>query len=191
MTTRTAELLLHPVRLRIVQAFLGQRQLTTADLRVLLTDVPPATLYRQVGALVAAGVLEVITERKVRGAVERTFQLRAERAAVAERELASMSVEEHRAAFTAFVAGLLADFDRYLAAGDPDLVRDLVGYRMAGFFATDDELHRVIATVQAAVHPYVDAGPGHGRTRRLLATVLLPAPENEPAGTGGASREQE
>ncbi len=185
MTTKTVEVLLHPVRLRIVQAFLGQRQLTTADLRVVLPDVPPATLYRQVGALVAAEVLEVTTERKVRGTVERTFRLRAERAAVAEHELASMSVDEHRAAFTAFVAGLLADFDRYLAAGEPDLVHDLVGYRMAGFFATDDELRRVIAAVQAAVRPHVDAGPGLGRTRRLLATVLLPAPENDAAGTFG------
>ena len=185
MTTTTADLLLHPVRLRIVQAFLGQRRLTTADLRVVLPDVPPATLYRQVGALVDAGVLEVTAERKVRGAVERTFRLRAERAAVAEEELASMSAEEHRGAFTAFVAGLLADFDRYLATGDPDLARDLVGYRMAGFFATDDELLRVVAAVQAAVRPYLDAGPGPGRTRRILATVLLPAPETDPAGTFG------
>ncbi len=178
MTTTSAELLLHPVRLRVVQTFLGERQLTTADLRAQLTDVPPATLYRQVGTLVEAGVLEVTAQRKVRGTVERTFRLRAERASVPEAELASMSPDDHRAAFLAFVAALLADFDRYLAAGTPDLVRDLVGYRQAGFHATDAELLEVIGTIQAALRPYLQAGPGSGRSRRLLSTSLLPAPEH-------------
>ena len=176
MTTSSAELLLHPVRMRIVQAFLGERQLTISHLHAQLADVPPATLYRQVGTLVEAGVLEVTAQRKVRGTVERTFRLRAERASVAESELASMSPDDHRAAFLAFVATLLADFDRYLDAGTPDLVRDLVGYRQAGFYATDVELLEVIAAIQGAVRPYLDADPEPGRSRRLLSTILLPAP---------------
>ncbi|MDI6101863.1 helix-turn-helix domain-containing protein [Actinoplanes sp. NEAU-A12] len=177
MTANSAELLLHPVRLRIVQAFLGDRRLTTADLRIELSDVPPATLYRHVGALVDGGVLTVTAQRKVRGTVERTFRLHVDRATVSEAELVAMSPQDHRAAFTAFVAALLADFDRYLDGGAPDLARDLVGYRQAGFYATDEELLGVIAAVQAAVRPYLAAGPAPGRTRRLLSTVLLPAPE--------------
>jgi DNA-binding HxlR family transcriptional regulator len=178
--TDSPGLLLHPVRLRIVQAFLGDRRLTTAQLRTALPDVSPATLYRQVGALVDAGVLEVTAQRKVRGAVERTLRLRAERASVPEDELAAMSVEDHRAAFTAFIAGLLADFDRYLAGGAPDMARDLAGYRQAGFYATDEELRGAVAAIQAAVLPLIQAGPGPGRTRRLLTTMLLPAPESAP-----------
>ncbi len=174
MPTTTAELLLHPVRLRIVQAFLGQQQLTTADLRVVLTDVPPATLYRQVGALAAAGVLEVTTERKVRGAVERTFRLRAERAAVAEQELASMSVEEHRAAFTAFVAGLLADFDRYLDRERVDPLADLVSFRQVARWSTESETRELLAELRAVIAARTAVGPDGGRTRRLLSTVLLP-----------------
>jgi len=72
----TADLLLHPVRLRIVQAFLGDRALTTGELRAELPDVPPASLYRHIARLVDAGVLGVVSERRVRGAVERTYILR-------------------------------------------------------------------------------------------------------------------
>jgi len=68
----SADLLLHPVRLRIVEAFLGDRALTTTQLRAELPDVPPASLYRQVARLVAAGVLGVVAQRRVRGALERT-----------------------------------------------------------------------------------------------------------------------
>ena len=56
----TADLLLHPVRLRIVQAFLGDRALTTSDLAAELADIPPASLYRHVARLVDAGVLAVV-----------------------------------------------------------------------------------------------------------------------------------
>ena len=53
----SGELVLHPVRLRIVQAFLGTPSLTTAQLRERLPDVPAATLYRQVATLVEGGLL--------------------------------------------------------------------------------------------------------------------------------------
>ena len=110
----SADLLLHPVRLRIVQAFLGDRTLTTAALGGELDDVPTATLYRQVAVLADAGVLEVVGVRRARGAVERSYRLVLEAASVPAAESAAMSGEDHRRAFTVFVAALLADFDRYL-----------------------------------------------------------------------------
>src|SRR3954469_15482471 len=75
-TLTSADLLLHPVRLRIVQAFLGERALTTAELRDELPDIPPASLYRHIALLADAGVLAVASERRVRGATERTYILR-------------------------------------------------------------------------------------------------------------------
>ena len=73
----TADLLLHPVRLRIVQAFLGDRGAHHHDAPAAeLPDVPAASLYRHVARLVDAGVLAVVAERRVRGALERTYVLR-------------------------------------------------------------------------------------------------------------------
>src|SRR6266536_5415616 len=141
MTEMTsADLLLHPVRLRIVQAFLGDRALTTTELRAELPDLPAASLYRHVARLVEGGVLAVVAERRVRGAVERTYVLRTAAANISLDEVAQMTPDEHRQAFLAFVAGLIGDFDRYLARGDIDLLRDGVSYRMAGMWLDDVEL---------------------------------------------------
>src|SRR5215475_5500044 len=92
----TADLLLHPVRLRIVEAFLGDRALTTSSLAAELADVPPASLYRHVARLVDAGVLAVVAERRVRGALERTYVLRLTAAAIGLDEVAAMSADEDR-----------------------------------------------------------------------------------------------
>jgi Helix-turn-helix domain len=169
----SADLLLHPVRLRIVQAFLGDRALTTTGLRAELSDVPPASLYRHVARLVEAGVLQVVSERRVRGTLERTYVLRLAAASIGPDELASMSVEDHRQAFMAFVAGLLADADRYLKRGDFDPLRDGVSYRLAGLWLDDAEYADLLRDLIRVLHPRLANAPKRGRRRRILATVLL------------------
>ena len=169
-----SDLLLHPVRLRIVQAFLGRGELTTAALREHLSDVSPATLYRQVTTLLEAGILEVADERKIRGAVERTLVLHAPNASLGPDEAAAMTPEEHRRGFVTFVAGLIGDFDRYLASEDVDLARDRAGYRQYAVHLTDEELDEFIADLRAVIVPRLEQEPSPDRTRRLLSQVLMP-----------------
>ena len=170
----SADLLLHPVRLRIVQAFLGDRALTTSDLRSELPDVPPASLYRHVARLVDAGVLAVVAERRVRGAVERTYVLRGAAARISLDELAMMSLDEHRQAFMAFVAALLGDFDRYLARSDIDVLRDGASYQMAGMWLDDAEFADLLRDLARVLQPRLANAPKAGRRRRILGSVLLP-----------------
>jgi hypothetical protein len=173
----SADLLLHPVRLRIVQAFLGDRALTTSTLRSELSDIPSASLYRHVSRLVDAGVLSVVAERRVRGAVERTYILRTAAASVSLDDLAEMTSEDHRHGFFAFLAGLIGDFERYLARGDVDLLRDGVSYRLMALWLTDEEVRELARELYAVLQPRLSKAPARGRKRRILATVTLPAPE--------------
>jgi hypothetical protein len=176
----SADLLLHPVRLRIVQAFLGDRALTTGQLQSELSDVPAASLYRHVGRLVRAGVLAVVAERRVRGAVERTYVLRTSAAAIGVDELAKMTPQDHRQAFLAFTAGLIRDFDQYLDSADVDLLRDGVSYRLLALWLTDNELTELARDIFAALQPRLANAPKRARKRRILATVLLPGSITRP-----------
>ncbi|MFE3190679.1 helix-turn-helix domain-containing protein [Nocardia sp. NPDC059240] len=169
----SADLLLHPVRLRIVQAFLGDRALTTSQLREELSDVPPASLYRHIARLAQAQVLSVVAERKVRGTTERTYVLRLAAASIGPEEAASMSADEHRQAFTSFVAGLMADADRYFDRADVDLQRDQVTYQLNGLWLDDDELRELLTGLTRVLAPLAANGPRAGRRRRILASILL------------------
>ena len=99
---RLSEVITHPVRLRIIQQ-VGGRRLTTAQLREALPEVTQATLYRHVGALLEAGFLAVVDERRVRGAVERTLALGDQMAHVDRDGLRAMDAAQLRAAFLAFL----------------------------------------------------------------------------------------
>jgi hypothetical protein len=187
----TADLLLHPVRLRIVKAFLGDRALTTAQLAAELNDVPAGSLYRHVSRLTGAGVLQVVAERRVRGAVERTYALRLFAARIGPDEAAAMTPDEHAQAFMAYIAGLLADFDRYLAAGKPDPLRDGADYRVAAMWLTDAEFADFLRDLAAIAQPRLANAPGEGRRRRMLYSVMLPGPENTVGGEGPGTRRPE
>ncbi|HTA08092.1 MAG TPA: helix-turn-helix domain-containing protein [Streptosporangiaceae bacterium] len=173
--TDSADLLLHPVRLRIVQAFLGDRALTTSQLSAELSDVPAASLYRHVARLVRANVLQVVAERQVRGAVERTYVLRLAAARIGLAEIAAMSTDDTRQMFRAFAAGLLADFDRYLERDSVDLVRDGVSFGIEGLWLDDAEFRELMLDLYRVLEPRRVNGPRKGRSRRLLASVLMPA----------------
>jgi predicted ArsR family transcriptional regulator len=171
----SAELLLHPVRLRIVQAFLVDRELTAGQLREELPDIPTASLYRHMATLVEGEVVEVVAERKVRGTFERTYRLNLAKANVTGEEAASMDSDAHRRAFMTFVAALLGDFDRYLAREGFDLARDGVGYRQVALNLSDAEFDELAADLGELLKRRMALPPGPGRARRLLSTIVMPA----------------
>jgi hypothetical protein len=130
--------------------------------------------------LVNAGVLSVVSERRVRGAVERTYVLRAAAARIGWDEVAKMTPDEHRQAFLAFVAGLIRDADRYLARESIDPLRDGASYNVAGMWLDDTEFMEFLRELVTLVQPRLANAPAPGRTRRIFTTVLLPGGESEP-----------
>ena len=173
MTPSAVDVLLHPVRLRIVQTVAGRR-LTASAIAEALGDVPQASLYRQINTLPEAGVLAIAETRQARGATERTYVLAEGRGSLTPADLAAAGGEEHLRYFTIFVAGLIGDFARYLDSGSPDLLADGAGYRQVPLELTDEELAELSGRVNAAVALALHNAPAPGRRRRMLTTVLIP-----------------
>jgi hypothetical protein len=119
----------------------------------------------------------VVAERRVRGAVERTYTLRQFAARITPEEAKRMSAEEHAQAFMVFVAGMLADADRYLAADRPDPARDGADYRVGALWLSDAEFAELLHDLAIVFQPRLGNAPAPERKRRMVYTVFLPAPE--------------
>ncbi|HKV87570.1 MAG TPA: helix-turn-helix domain-containing protein [Candidatus Dormibacteraeota bacterium] len=176
---KRADLLLHPVRLRLLLAFANDRRLTPKQASAALRDVPQATVYRQIERLHRGGALEVVAERRIRGAVERTFAIAAGGGLLSPDDLARMSRDEQLGYFQAFLAGLIDQFDKYLERPDIDLVRDGAGYSAVVLNLTDDEFIEMAKAMNLALRPYLTREARPDRKRRVLATVLVPVNESE------------
>ncbi|MGA6167797.1 helix-turn-helix domain-containing protein [Amycolatopsis magusensis] len=166
----TLELLVHPVRLRIVHALTGDRALTTAELCDRTPDVSKATVYRHVSLLADAGVLEVDGETRVRGAVERRYRLSRERAVID----AVVAPEEHRRGFAVAMTILIAEFNAYLDREHADPAADSVGYRQHAVWLDPAELAELITGLRQAIVPHLNHDPAPHRTQYLLSPILFP-----------------
>ncbi len=169
----TRDLLLHPIRLRIVQALVGS-PMTPLELKDRLGDVAQATLYRHINQLAEGGLVHVVDERPVRGGVERTYGIVESAVSLGPDELASATADDHFRYFATFVGTLLADFAAYLESEDRDLVADRVGYRQVPLWLSDEEFDRLVAEMAKAVQERVGNEPSPSRRRRLLSTVVIP-----------------
>ena len=170
----TVDLLLHPVRLRIVQALSGGRELTTTQLCDRLPDVSKVTVYRQVAPLVEGGFLEVAGEQRVRGAVERRYRLRQDRPVIDADAAAAMTVEDHRRGFAVAMAVLIAEFDAYLDRDGADPAADGVSYRQGTLWLSPDELAEMTRAMLGVMRQLVANEPAPGRAPYLLSPILFP-----------------
>ena len=167
------ELLGHPVRLRIVHALRGDRRLTTGELGERVPDVSKATLYRHVELLADGGILEVAEERRVRGAVERRYRLRQERASI-DSAAFELTNDDYRRGFAAAMAALVAEFNAYLDREGADPTADLVGFRQHAVWLRRDELEQLIEGMRSAILPVLANDAGPERSRYLLSPILFP-----------------
>ncbi|MEO6083789.1 MAG: helix-turn-helix domain-containing protein [Umezawaea sp.] len=170
----TVELLLHPVRLRVVHAMSG-RTLTTAQLCARMPDVSKATVYRHVALLAEGGVLEVEGEQRVHGAVERSYRLRRDRAVIDADTAASATPDDHRRVFATAMATLIAEFNAYLDRDSADPTADAVGYRQHAVWLSQDELMAMIGELREVIAPRLANEPSPERRRHLLSPILFPA----------------
>ncbi|WP_333736260.1 helix-turn-helix domain-containing protein [Streptomyces sp. IBSBF 2806] len=175
----TLGLLAHPIRLRVVHALRGGRVLTTGQLCALIPGVSKATVYRHVDLLAAGGILDVADERRVRGAVERLYRLRQDRAGIDAETARTLTPQDHERAFAAAVAALVAEFGAYLDRDGSDPVDDLVGYRQHAIWLSRDELMGLISAMQAAIAPLLANEPTPERARYLLSPILFPVEQQE------------
>jgi DNA-binding transcriptional ArsR family regulator len=171
------DLLLHPVRMRIVLALAG-RQRTPAQIAAAIADVPQTTLYRHLKELLEGGIVTITAERPVRGTVEKVYTLIEGAGRLSREDVASIGGEEHLRYFMVFLSSLLGDFARYLQTDpDPPMVLDQVMYSKVPIYLNDAEREQAAAQLRADITPFMQQA--EGRKRYLLATIVIPEQEQD------------
>lgn len=166
-----AELIIHPIRLRILRALLFGPQ-TTQELAEQLPDVPKSSLYRHLRMLLEGELIGIAEARLVQGIQEKVYEL-VEMPQLSRQDMAKISADDHLRYFTTFMAILLQGFADYLAAV-PDFEKDVIGYSEVAIWATPEQFHSFNQKLSAALMPLMRQEKGDGRQQYKLATVIYP-----------------
>ncbi len=182
MNTIKENLLLHPVRLRIILA-VGGRQVTAQQLAKELVDIPQATLYRNINLLAGAGILSVVQQRQVHNTIEKTYALTQMNLFFTRQDLRGAGPEVHMRLFSQFLGTLLGYFVRYTQKGNIDFTRDHAFYDMFSVHLSDAEIQKVEQAVNVAILPYLKNEPSAERQRFVMGLISIPDMPGVPAPT--------
>lgn len=173
------EVLLHPIRLRVIHALSASNELAITELCERMPEISKSTVYRHVAVLVDAGFLEVGGERRVRGAVERSYRLRRDRPTLDRDDASAMTLDEYRRSFAAAAITLLAEFNSYLDRPGANPTADAVSYRQGTIWATPEELTTLTKHLIALLAPTLANQATPGRRPYLLSPILFPTSDSQ------------
>jgi len=167
-----SELVIHPVRMRILGA-LSARPMTTKQLAAALPDVPQATLYRQVRALLKGKALQVVKRRAINGITESTYATVEGAARFDRAEFAKILPEDHLRFFGVFLGIQMVDAQSYFGQPSYDTTREGMTYFRASLLLTDEESRALRVDLLDLMKRYTFA-PGKGRRPRNVAVSSIP-----------------
>jgi len=178
MNANKIDLVLHPIRMRIITTISG-REMTTGQLAEALPDIAQATLYRHMNTLVEGGVLVVVNETQIRGTIEKRYALHTEDLLnITEEDLQNATNEDHVRYFTTYLMTLLGDYTRYMQTKEKvNPIEDGIGYHTIPLHMTDEELNDFATQLQQMISPYQTTQPN--RKRRLFSFVIMPSVDDE------------
>jgi DNA-binding transcriptional ArsR family regulator len=174
MVSSKTNLLLHPVRLRILSELAG-KELSPRQLAQELPDIPQASLYRHIGILVENQILEVVGERVVNGATERSYAIAVGAVRLTPEDLRGLPAEEHLRVFSVYVGTLIESFVESMNGRDPDdVLRDGLSYNRVTIHLSDEEVAQFRSELTAIIERVWSNPPAPNRKSYTLASVVIP-----------------
>ena len=105
MNKHIMEIVKHPAKCKLLLEILNCEQTTAKHLSETYSDIPPATLYRYLKKMTMDGILKIVNQAQVRGAVEKTYALAIDLKAEMSSILDNNSGEAYMQAFMQYMLG--------------------------------------------------------------------------------------
>lgn len=168
----------NPVKTKIIFTLQEKGPLTPQDLLEVNEDIPQATLYRALKSMKSSGVIEVVSETKVRAVVEKTYAISKEFLNFEDEIVKKNDGEAYYKLFSTFVIELLKRFEAYAKTKDINIVGDGSGFTAIPLYATVEELVGYSKQITKVLEP---AMTRTSKEQKLytLATIITPPREND------------
>lgn len=178
MSKTEADLILHPVRYRILQTLVG-RELNTQQIAEENPALPISSLYRHLKTLLDAGLVQVAETKLVKGIAEKVYTV-GDVPMVTEEEFTRYSKEEHQQFFAGYLSYLLRGFSDFIYAREEiDLKEERMGFTDAVFYASKEEMDLIGEFLMKQVESLKKNKPGKGRQRQMLSIITFPVGKKE------------
>lgn len=174
MSKKLMEVITNPVKCKLLFEIEACRQTTAKHLAEKFNDIPQATLYRYLKKMTEDGILKIVDQTQIRGAVERTYSVAIDLNADGIEMLDHNSGQLYMQAFTQFVMGFMKQFQEYCDRDGIDIKKDKSGYSLAPLYLTDEELESLMTDIHEDIKPYMNNEPSAGRKLHSIGLIVSP-----------------
>lgn len=177
MDQKLMEIMTNPVKCKLLFEIAACQQTTAKHLAEKFNDIPQATLYRYLKKMTADGILKIVDQTQIRGAIERTYAVAVDLNAGGTRIIDNNSGELYMQAFTQFILGFVKLFQEYCNRDTIDIQKDKSGFSLAPVYLTDMELESLITNIHDIIKPHMDNEPTPDRKLRSIGLIVSPPTE--------------
>lgn len=173
--------MLHPVRCRLFVEVSARKEATAGELAQVLSDVPQASLYRHLNALVEQGVLAIVAQHKKRALYENVYAVSIDFGADIDEMLKNNRGDVYAAMFFQYMMVFLKEFEAYAARPGIDIQNDGSGFSLSPVSTTGEELVQLMTQINEVLEPYrvrAHAPDGERRTH-TIGLIITPPKETE------------
>jgi len=165
------EVMLNPVRMRIIQELAVRQSMTATELCEKISDVPRTTMYRHINVLLDNDILSVVSEKKIRGSLERTIALNIG-------EIAKHNtLEKASQNALAFLINRYAMFHSYFSGESPDPAKDKIFLNNTIMMMDDNEFDQFLSELRGLLIKY-NFEVANGRKARDISIISSPVGDN-------------
>ncbi len=157
--------------------------MTSSQIAREVPDVPQASLYRHIRKLQEGGVLTVAGEKRIHGAVERTYRVDPATVMIDPKKLESRRGKSAHY-FEVFLSCLRQAFIRYTSQPRFDLKADGAQFYFEFVNTTDAEQIAFNLEIRRLIEAAKQNLPTENRKRRILSYIALPDHVPTPALKG-------
>lgn len=166
------EIMLNPIRMRIIQELATNQMMTTIELCKKISDVSRTTMYRNIDILLDNNILLVVSEKKIRGSIERTFSLNIE-------EITKNNTIENASqnAF-GFLMNRYIRFHKYFSGENPNPGKERIFLNNSVSMMDDNEFDQFLLELKELIIKY-SFEVANGRKARDISIISSPVEENK------------
>lgn len=169
------QIMLNPIRMRIIQTLSKEKSITTNELCEILNDVPRTTLYRHIKLLIENNILCITSEKKIRGSVERTISLNIDQI------VNHNTIENGDKNAFGFLMCNYSKFHNYFSSGDVNPAKDKVFLNNTVLMMSDNEFDQFLIELRELFIKY-DNELEVGRKARDISIISAPTDIKEKNG---------
>jgi len=161
------EVMLNAVRMRIIQELATRGTMTATELCEKTSDVPRTTMYRHINILLDNNILSVVSEKKIRGSLERTLALNLE-------EISKHNTLENASQNAlGFLMNKYVRFHTYFNGKNPDPAKDKIFLNNTVLMMDDNEFDQFLSELRGLLIKY-SLEFANGRKARDISVISAP-----------------